>query len=187
MSRFRLAAAVAALIAAFAAAATQSPAASSCANAEVTPTAKNQAKAADALLCLIQAARAERGLKKLTTSRALGSAAGRFAAQMADRRFFSHTGPGGSTPCSRVKAAGYKNAARVDEALGWGLRSSATPKELLKTLTSDAQHRAIIFSAKLKDIGVGLAPEVPVKGEHEPGATAVVDIARKGAPGVRCR
>ena len=178
--RASLLAAIVAVLTALALPAAESPAATDCANATVAPTAKNRTAAAKALRCLIQAARADRRLPALTPNKALQRAADRFALQMGSKRFFSHTSPNGDTVCKRIRAAGYPAGAQVSEALGWGLKSSATPKELLRTLMSDAPHRAILLSRSLKDIGVGLAAEPPIKGEREKGATAVVDIARKG-------
>jgi uncharacterized protein YkwD len=181
MRRATAFAASAAILVAVLVPAARSPAASECANADVTPTADNHATAAKALKCLIQAARTDRGLAKLTPSKALGTAAAGYAQRMADERFFSHTSPDGKTVCKRVRAAGYPKTGQVAEALGWGLGGSATPRELLKVITSDAIHRSILFTKTLKDIGVGVAAEPPIKGERAAGATAVVDIARKSA------
>src|SRR5215203_6393082 len=81
----------------------------SCAGAYVIATdAASLAKASAAVLCLVNAERASRGLRAMRASAPLASAATGHSADMIARQALSHTGSDGSSVFERVTRAGYR-------------------------------------------------------------------------------
>src|SRR5919202_391474 len=62
---------------------------------------------ADQVLQLVNKERQAAGLAPLTRAPELDQAAQQYAQYMGTARFFDHTGPDGSTPPTRIAAAGY--------------------------------------------------------------------------------
>jgi uncharacterized protein YkwD len=145
-----------------------------CEGADQAPTTATGAQARAAIVCLIDAARAERGLPALRRDRRLTTAAQRFARALDRHRPLKHQGAGGSSPLDRIAAAGYADGAGITagEALGRGQGSYATPVVRVATWLQDATTRRILLSARYRDIGVGVAT---VRGV----ATYVADLARR--------
>src|SRR2546425_841223 len=71
-------------------------------------TARADAGFEDRVLDLVNRERASRGLYPLVMVGELRDAARRYADAMARGGFFAHSAPDGSTPVSRVEAAGYR-------------------------------------------------------------------------------
>ncbi|MER5933480.1 CAP domain-containing protein [Streptomyces sp. NPDC002054] len=118
----------------------------------------------DTLVCLINAERTKRGLPALTGNQALTNAAQQHTAAAVQLKWWgpgkdSHTNPRtGSTPQSRIKAAGYcpnPRSWRVAEITynGWG--GSGTPKAAVNWWmnVSTWGHRQIILDPSLREIG----------------------------------
>ncbi|MFF5705152.1 CAP domain-containing protein [Streptomyces sp. NPDC012794] len=116
----------------------------------------------DAVLCLINAQRAQRGLPALTGNQALTDAARQHTAAAVQLKWWgpwkdSHTNPRtGSTPQSRIMGAGYCPNPRswgVSEITynGWG--GSGTPNAAVKWWMNSPGHRAIILDASLRQFG----------------------------------
>jgi uncharacterized protein YkwD len=105
----------------------------SCANADLQPTRDNLPVIRDATLCLLNAERTSRGLKKLKSSPQLRRSAQRFSAMMVQQNFFDHVSPGGSTLLSRVRRGTDYLSGALNYALGeniaWGSGHYATPWE----------------------------------------------------------
>ncbi len=105
-----------------------------------------------AALCLINQQRARNGLNQLSANRALARAAGRHAADMARRNYFSHFSPGGSSPLRRARAAGWRRS--VGEALAWGCGALTTPRAAVGSWLASPAHRAIILG-RGRAVGLG--------------------------------
>ena len=151
-----------------------------CANAGAAPDAATVARAADAVLCLINGERTARGLSLLRPSRALTRAAQAHSLDMVARRFFAHRAPGGAGVRARVRRAGYARRSRswsVGETIAGGSGPLATPAELVASLLSSSGHRGVLLDATFRDVGVGLALGAPV-GDGD-GATLTVDVGRR--------
>ncbi|MFI6346365.1 CAP domain-containing protein [Streptomyces sp. NPDC050560] len=146
MSLPRHLAAVAALAAA-ATALTATPAAS----ATAAPTAVNRRAQ---VIKLTNAERTKAGCPKLKSNAALGKAARRHSADMANHDFVGHNGSGGSTLVSRAQAAGYTGWRALAENVAGGQQ---TPKAVVKGWMNSPGHRANILNCSLKHIGVGYA------------------------------
>lgn len=163
-----------------AAAATGAPA--GCANVATVPTspAMRQA-AADAVLCLINAERAQRALAPVRSSSLLTKAAMSHAGDMVRRGYFSHETPSGQDLRARVVRTGYLRGARrpmLGETIAWGADAYAAPKQLVADLMRSAAHKAIVLDRRFRDIGVGLTLGAPVDGMGQ-GATLSLSFGRR--------
>jgi uncharacterized protein YkwD len=121
---------------------------------EISPTsvpARAPANFPGDFLAALNAQRASRGLTPLSSNAALAGAASSYARYMGEANFFSHTGPNGSTPDSRVKASGYTGSYR-GEALAAG---QATPQAALASLLDSPPHFRILMDAGATAVGIG--------------------------------
>jgi len=109
---------------------------------------------AAAVLALLNQARAAAGLGALSLHSALVQAAQGYAQQLASGIPFSHTGPDGSTPFSRMQAAGYPLAKCGGENIARGFGSAET---VHTAWMNSPGHRANILEARYTEVGVGVA------------------------------
>jgi uncharacterized protein YkwD len=100
---------------------------------------------------LTNAERAAAGCPALSVNAQLATAARGHSADMANRGYFSHTGPDGSTMQSRVEAQGY-SWSRLAENIAAGDR---TPESVVDGWMNSSGHRANIENCALTEIGVG--------------------------------
>jgi uncharacterized protein YkwD len=154
-----------------------------CESADALPGQASVTDARDAVLCLMNAQRTARGLKRLRAQPDLAEAAGRFARQMVRDRFFDHTSPGGSTMVSRIKATSYlRDAVRwtVGENLAWGTGTEATPRATVDAWMHSADHRANLLDRGFAEVGIGIAVGAPAQLQaDETGGTYVTDFGRR--------
>lgn len=113
-------------------------------------------------LDLVNASRAQAGLKPLAFDAELVDAANKHSEWMVAQDVFSHTGAGGSSAGDRIKAAGY-------DATGWGeniayiggpgqaVLDEADVRQLHTNLMNSAPHRANLLNPGFTEIGIGLA------------------------------
>ena len=122
-----------------------------------------------AMLCLVNRARAGAGRSPFRAERHLARAAARHAADMARRNYFAHVSPGGRSPRSRARAAGWRGG--VGEVIAWGCGSFASPRSTLRMWLNSPPHRAIV-------LGGGRAAGVGVKKSRGCGGRAhwVMDV-----------
>jgi uncharacterized protein YkwD len=154
-----------------------------CESADALPGQVSVTDARDAVLCLVNAERTARGLKRLRAQPDLAEAAGRFARQMVRDRFFDHTSPGGSTMVSRIKATSYlRDAVRwtVGENLAWGTGTKATPRATVDAWMHSADHRANLLDRGFAEVGIDIAAGAPAELQaDETGGTYVTDFGRR--------
>jgi uncharacterized protein YkwD len=154
-----------------------------CDGADALPGQTSAADMRDAVLCLMNAQRTARGLKRLRAQPDLAEAANRFARQMVRDRFFDHTSPGGSTMVSRIKATDYFHDAikwTVGENLAWGTGTKATPRATVEAWMRSAGHRENLLDRGFADVGIGIASGAPTDLEPgETGGTYVTDFGRR--------
>jgi uncharacterized protein YkwD len=154
-----------------------------CESADALPGQVSVTDARDAVLCLMNAERTARGLKRLRAQPDLAEAAGRFARQMVRDRFFDHTSPGGSTMVSRIKATSYlRDAVRwtVGENLAWGTGTKATPRATVDAWMHSADHRGNLLDRGFTEVGIGIAAGAPAELQaDETGGTYVTDFGRR--------
>ena len=133
-----------------------------------------QAATRGAVLCLVNAERARRGLRPVASSWRLRRAAQAHSDDMVARDYFDHVTPGGSGLGDRVAATGYMRRHPdwgLGEAIGWAQGALATPSALMRAWMASPPHRAVILGRSYRDLGVGVALAGP-----EPGAGPAVTI-----------
>jgi uncharacterized protein YkwD len=100
---------------------------------------------------LLNAERAKSGLSALKCDAAAVKAARGYSQQMCDQGFFDHIGPDGSTPASRLKAAGAVFSA-AGENIAWGY---PTAQDVHDGWMGSSGHRANMLSTSWDRVGVG--------------------------------
>ncbi len=154
--------------------------ASGCANTNLKPNAANVQVVRSAVLCLHNAERARHGLPTLRENWRLRSAASRHAARMVGSHFFDHTTPGGLTMAERIRSTGYASGAHawsIGENIAWGSGRLATAAQIHRAWMSSPGHRANILQRSFREIGIGIAPGVPVHlSASQSGATYTTDF-----------
>ncbi|WGV27958.1 CAP domain-containing protein [Halotia branconii] len=103
------------------------------------------------VLKLTNQERAKNGLSALKPNAELNYAADKYAELMAERNYFSHTGPDGSQAWDRAKAVGFE-AQTMGENIAAGQR---TPEEVVKGWMDSPGHRANILNPRFTQLGVG--------------------------------
>ena len=115
----------------------------------------NQSNVND-VVTAVNAYRAKNGLSPYNVNAQLTQAAQSFSEDMACNKLFVHTGSNGSTPASRVAAAGY-SASSVTENV-YGSYPPLTGQGAVSwwaTDQTDPNHNLNLISTQYKDIGVG--------------------------------
>ncbi|MBW4601270.1 MAG: type I secretion C-terminal target domain-containing protein [Calothrix sp. FI2-JRJ7] len=95
--------------------------------------------------------RAKSGLPPLKANAELNYAADKYAELMSQNRYFSHTGPDGSQPWDRAKAAGFE-AQTMGENIAAGQK---TPQQVVQGWMNSPGHRANILNPSFTQLGVG--------------------------------
>jgi uncharacterized protein YkwD len=157
--------------------------ASSCAYANLRPSAAERSRVDAATLCLIDRVRAAHHLRPLRANSELQSVATTLVGGMVRRNYYNDNSPSGQSPGSLIATIPYgAHAASLSTAqdLGWGTLSDATPAGMVRAWMSSPPHREIILTAAFRDAGVGVAPAVPeVIGRGTHGATYAVEFAAR--------
>jgi uncharacterized protein YkwD len=106
---------------------------------------------------LVNAQRARVGCRALVVDARLARAAQAHSADMANRRYFSHTSLDGRTFVQRIRAQGYPGT-RLGENIAAGYR---TPSAVMTAWMKSPGHRANILNCRFTAIGVGYATGGP--------------------------
>lgn len=157
-------------VTALALAAPSQASAASCENADTHPGAVSGSVVRAATLCLLNAERAQHGLKKLRKNGELRLAAKRHAKDMANRNYFAHDSLDGSSFVDRILRTNYVGAGQgwtMGENLGWGGGSLATPAAMVKGWMESPGHRANILNGRFREIGIGVVNGAPVSGQRD--------------------
>ncbi|TQS44278.1 CAP domain-containing protein [Cryptosporangium phraense] len=107
---------------------------------------------ADAVVDLVNTARAEFGCDPVHTDARLTAAALAHSEDMIARDYFSHNTPENLSPWDRAKAAGYEVPTGENIALG-----QKTAEAVMDAWMNSEGHKANILNCQSKAIGVGLA------------------------------
>lgn len=119
------------------------------------------------LLCLMNRVRAAAGLAPLHPNQCLHRVASRHAHDMVNRRYFAHTTPNGWDPGRRAQASGYVPRTAswiVGENIAWGVGGAATSGWVFNAWMHSPPHRHNILGRQFRDVGIGVASGVPVRG-----------------------
>jgi len=136
---------------------------------------------AAAVTCRIADVRGDRDLQRLRPQRQLGAIARRYAADMAERDFFSHVSPEGARLRDRLIAADYVDEQcswHAGEVLAWGTGRDASAGWTVRAWMRSPSHRRILIGPDYDEIGVGVAHGAPV--ETSPGVPAITAVAVLG-------
>ncbi|MFL5841596.1 MAG: CAP domain-containing protein [Thermoleophilaceae bacterium] len=158
-----------------------------CNDGGITPAADNLAQVNAAILCLVNAERADPAngsLPPLTQNAQLDSAASGMAARMVSEHFFAHDTPDGKNVVDRVQPTGYIPRGGdwvVGENLAWGSGALSTPQAIVNGWMNSPGHKANILAADYKDIGLAAAMGSPITDQS--GGTVYVNNfgAKSGA------
>jgi uncharacterized protein YkwD len=155
-----------------------------CHNTALEPTAHDLRLIRAATLCLINRERTAHGERPLRGNARLRRAAQAHSRSMAVRDYFGHDGaggPGGGTPLTRLRAAGYISSTRigfeVGENIAWATSTLATPRAIVAAWMSSPGHRANILNPRYRESGIGVAPHAPAAlAQGQPGAIYTQDF-----------
>lgn len=134
-----------------------------------------------AVRCLVNLERTDRGLRPLRRNRRLEAAARRHARDMVVRAYFSHASPAGRRVTDRVRASGYLRGARhwsVGEVLAWLVRPRPTPAEVVEAWMRSRPHREVLLRRSFREIGVDFARGNP-RVERDSGATFAAALGHR--------
>jgi uncharacterized protein YkwD len=106
------------------------------------------------VLVLLNQIRQQNGLSSLTMSAPLRSAARAHSADMLQKSYFDHNGP---NEAWAARIARYLKSPLVGENIAWGAGAYGTPAAIVSQWMHSAPHRAIILTAGLHRVGLGLA------------------------------
>ncbi len=106
---------------------------------------------------LINAQRTANGLPALTLSDKLSVAAQSHSADMACNDYLSHTGWNGSTPDSRIAAAGYAASTTRENIYAQPPQYGGNAQAAVDWWMGDQIHRDAILNAQVTQMGVGYA------------------------------
>ncbi len=119
---------------------------------EPEPTQESQAtEYENEVVRLTNAERADAGCGALRNDERLRTAARGHSTDMAERNYFDHNSPDGTTPWDRMRRAGYNSPAAENIARGY-----PTPQAVVEGWMNSKGHRANIVNCSLKAIGVGV-------------------------------
>ena len=127
---------------------------------------------------LVNAARSRNGLPALKSSPKLRRSANRHSAEMVNGDYFSHDGPGGSSPGARIARTGYFAGA---DFYGWGENIAAgtgklgSPKAIVRAWMGSSGHRTVILASGFREMGVGVSRGHPLNGSAN-SATYTLDV-----------
>jgi uncharacterized protein YkwD len=135
--------------------------------------------APSATLCLINRERRAHGLVPLSANARLARAAGRHAADMVRRGYFSHVSPEGQTFVDRLRDAGYlgRCAWSVGETLAWGSGTESSPRSRVKAWMQSAPHRAVLLGRSYREAAIAVLKGSP--GDGTLGVTYVGEFGRR--------
>ena len=113
----------------------------------------------NALVSLINAQRAANTppLPALTLNDKLSAAAQNHSEDMACNNFLLHGGWNGSTPASRIAAAGYSASVSRENIYGQPPQYGGDPQAAVTWWMGDQIHRDVILDPQITEIGVGYA------------------------------
>lgn len=151
--RRRIALLAALLAATLGVASVPATASAACAGANRSVGSQGSAKAEKAVRCLVNQQRRAVGLDALGFSPKAARVAQGHTNDMVNRRYFSHTSPGGSTLGARARSGGM-HFRLVGENIAGGQR---TPARVVRAWMGSALHRANILNPTFEVLGVGVA------------------------------
>jgi uncharacterized protein YkwD len=147
-----------------------------CANTDLMPDASNLELIREALDCLHDQIRSQRGLGTLGENDALDTAAAEHTDDMLARNYFEHDSPEGGTFDERILSAGYARKGQgwsLAENLIWADGDLATPAALMNAWMNSEGHRENILNPKYRELGLAVRLGTP---DGDPGVTVSAEF-----------
>jgi uncharacterized protein YkwD len=143
------------------------------------PASLTTGQARDAILCFINKARDNAGLRALDRDKKLQKAAQRHNEHMDGTGCFDHACGGESDLGARLENVGYLVGGLTQWAYGeniaWGLLEQGTPRSIFGAWMNSSGHRANILNRSFREIGVGFSAGTP-GGDGDPGGIFTTDF-----------
>ena len=155
-------------------------ASAACANRDL-PFEANPTVVREAMLCELADVRARRDVRRLRGNEQLEAAASLHATDMFQRRYFSHTSPGGGDLGDRARRAGFAREGcswAVGEILSWGVGSRSTARGTVRAWLRSPPHRRILLSSRYGQLGLGMQLGTPFD-EYPGGVTVAAVLGRR--------
>jgi uncharacterized protein YkwD len=152
-----------------------------CTNADDSPPDLTADQARDAIVCLINQRRTERGRRRLDHKSSLGKAAGRHTRHMKRRGCFSHECPGEKDLAGRIHDTSYLPCGcswGVGENIAWGTGDRGSPRNIVQAWMDSPSHRANMLNRDFRHIGVGVGSGTPSRSSAD-GAIYTTDFGYK--------
>lgn len=136
-----------------------------------------------AVVCELNAARAEAGRGSLQVRPALQRAATKHAEDMVARGYFAHESPEGDGPAVRARRERYMRGAerwRIGEILIWSRGTTLTAEAAVDAWLASPGHRRVLLGSRYADVGVGIADGAPGGNPAtQPATTIAVSFGRR--------
>jgi uncharacterized protein YkwD len=136
-----------------------------------------------AIVCEINAARADAGRAAVRSQASLTDAARGHSRDMVARRYFAHDSPEGEGPADRARRAGYTRHAdawRIGEVLAWSRGETLTAAAVVDLWLGSPPHRRILLSRRYRDVGAGPVAGAPLGDPAvQPATTITVVFGRR--------
>ena len=137
-------------------------AAAGCSYSTKQPQDIGRKQARQAVNCLINKERNQRGRGDLSSDHRLVDAAVKHSAVMARKNCFSHQCRGEKTLLGRLKSVNYivdgLSRWSYGENIAHGRDGSGTPREIVDDWMNSSAHRSAILSGTFKEMGAGFKP-----------------------------
>jgi len=151
-----------------------------CQNTNLLPSAENLELVNDAIVCLHNQIRVQKGLPTLRENAKLRKAALGHSTTMVNEGYFDHTSPNGDTFVDRILSARYakrNDAWTLGENLAWGTGDLSTPAGIMQSWMNSSGHKANILKKAYREVGIGIRLGVP--SDEAVGATVTADFGVK--------
>jgi len=151
-----------------------------CTGTDVMPTPETAEVVREAILCLHNQIRSQKGLPLLKDNAKLRKAAIGHSSAMVNQGYFDHTSPDGGTFVDRILDARYaksNDAWSLGENLAWGTGELSTATGIMDSWMASSGHKANILKKAYREIGIGIRIGVP--SDEGVGATVTADFGVK--------
>jgi uncharacterized protein YkwD len=151
-----------------------------CTGVDVMPTPETVEVVREAILCLHNQIRSQKGLPLLKDNAKLRKAAIGHSSAMVNQGYFDHTSPDGGTFVDRILDARYaksNDAWSLGENLAWGTGELSTATGIMDSWMASSGHKANILKKAYREVGIGIRIGVP--SDEGVGATVTADFGVK--------
>lgn len=132
-----------------------------------------------AIVCEINAARAEAGRGPVRSRPSLVEAAQAHSADMVQRSYFAHDSPEREGPAGRARRAGYMRNAdewQIGEVLLWSRGEPLTAAHAVELWLGSPSHKRILLGRRYREVGAGPVAGAPAGNPGQQPATTVTVV-----------